>query len=76
MDEPRLKTFDVFICKLRKKLARATGGSHYIEAVWGQGYVLRDRTPPSATVIPKVSTDDAALPRHTVTEVGQAASVH
>lgn len=42
IDEPELKTMDVFVCKLRKKLARATGGNHYIEAVWGHGYVLRD----------------------------------
>ncbi len=42
MDEPELKIIDVFICKLRKKLANATGGEHYIETVWGRGYVLRD----------------------------------
>ena len=42
MDEPELKIIDVFICKLRKKLQAATGGKHYIETVWGRGYVLRD----------------------------------
>ncbi len=42
MDEPELKIIDVFICKLRKKLASATNGEHYIETVWGRGYVLRD----------------------------------
>ena len=42
MDEPELKIIDVFICKLRKKLAAATGGKNYIETVWGRGYVLRD----------------------------------
>jgi two-component system cell cycle response regulator CtrA len=42
MDEPELKIIDVFICKLRKKLAVATGGEHHIETVWGRGYVLRD----------------------------------
>ena len=42
MDEPELKIIDVFVCKLRKKLAQGTGGSHYIETVWGRGYVLRD----------------------------------
>ncbi|MEM9014229.1 MAG: response regulator transcription factor [Pseudomonadota bacterium] len=42
MDEPELKIIDVFICKLRKKLAAATQGEHYIETVWGRGYVLRD----------------------------------
>src|SRR5262245_25128403 len=42
MDEPEQKIIDVFICKLRKKLQAATGGQHYIETVWGRGYVLRD----------------------------------
>ena len=42
MDEPELKIIDVFICKLRKKLAAAAGGKHHIETVWGRGYVLRD----------------------------------
>ena len=42
IDEPELKIIDVFICKLRKKLALATGGANYIETVWGRGYVLRD----------------------------------
>lgn len=45
MDEPELKIIDVFICKLRKKLAEATGGVNHIETVWGRGYVLRDPTP-------------------------------
>ena len=42
MNEPELKIIDVFLCKLRKKLAQATGGDHYIETVWGRGYMLRD----------------------------------
>ncbi len=46
MDEPELKIIDVFVCKLRKKLAVAAGGENYIETVWGRGYVLRD--PPGA----------------------------
>ncbi|MDP4032594.1 MAG: response regulator transcription factor [Pseudorhodobacter sp.] len=45
MDEPELKIIDVFICKLRKKLAEATGGQNHIETVWGRGYVLRDPAP-------------------------------
>jgi len=45
MDEPELKIIDVFVCKLRKKLAAATGGESYIETVWGRGYVLRDPQP-------------------------------
>ena len=53
MDEPELKIIDVFICKLRKKLAAATGGEHYIETVWGRGYVLRD--PQEAGMAPGAS---------------------
>jgi two-component system, cell cycle response regulator CtrA len=45
MDEPELKIIDVFVCKLRKKLATACSGENYIETVWGRGYVLRDPTP-------------------------------
>jgi two-component system cell cycle response regulator CtrA len=42
MDEPESKIIDVFVCKLRKKLAVATNGREHIETVWGRGYVLRD----------------------------------
>ncbi|MDE2331939.1 MAG: response regulator transcription factor, partial [Bradyrhizobium sp.] len=42
MDEPELKIIDVFICKLRKKLANASEGRNFIETVWGRGYVLRE----------------------------------
>jgi two-component system, cell cycle response regulator CtrA len=48
MDEPELKIIDVFICKLRKKLAEATEGANYIETVWGRGYVLREPAPMEA----------------------------
>ena len=44
MDEPELKIIDVFICKLRKKLANASDGRNFIETVWGRGYVLREPT--------------------------------
>ena len=44
MDEPELKIIDVFMCKLRKKLATASGGKNYIETVWGRGYVMRQPT--------------------------------
>jgi len=46
MDEPELKIIDVFVCKLRKKMANATEGENYIETVWGRGYVLRDQPTP------------------------------
>jgi two-component system cell cycle response regulator CtrA len=48
MDEPGAKIVDVFICKLRKKLAPATDGRHVIETVWGGGYVLREADDPRA----------------------------
>ena len=50
MDEPELKIIDVFVCKLRKKIATATGGSHYIETVWGRAIScttpIRAKKPP------------------------------
>ena len=46
MNERGMKIIDVFICKLRKKLA-AAGVSNLIETVWGCGYILR---------MPEVST--------------------
>jgi two-component system, cell cycle response regulator CtrA len=45
MHEPEPKIIDVFVCKLRKKLAQATGGDHSIETVWGRGYMLRGPVP-------------------------------
>lgn len=42
MDEPGLKIIDVFVCKIRKKIARATCGANYIQTVWGRGYILND----------------------------------
>ncbi|MDA9163531.1 response regulator transcription factor [Rickettsiaceae bacterium] len=42
MDEPEIKIIDVFVCKLRKKLAKASNGTNYIETVWGRGYMLKD----------------------------------
>ena len=42
LDEPMVKIIDVFMCKLRKKLANASDGKDYIETAWGRGYVLRE----------------------------------
>ena len=41
MDEPEMKIIDVFVCKLRKKLAQA-GGDNLIGTIWGRGYMIRD----------------------------------
>ena len=38
--------------KLFVNLDQATGGKHYVETMWGRGYVLRDPAP-----------EPAALPR-------------
>ena len=42
MDEPELKIIDVFVCKLRKKLAQSPSKEIYIHTVWGRGYALKD----------------------------------
>ena len=48
LSEPEIKIIDVFICKLRKKIAAAGDGDSQIETVWGGGYMLRDTTPREA----------------------------
>jgi two-component system cell cycle response regulator CtrA len=55
-DEPELKIIDVFVCKLRKKLAQATGGDHYIETVWGRGYMLHEPVATAAIQTPACCT--------------------
>jgi len=42
MDEPGIKIIDVFISKLRRKLADASNGKDYIETIWGRGYRVRE----------------------------------
>jgi two-component system cell cycle response regulator CtrA len=58
MDEPEMKIIDVFVCKLRKKLAQA-GADNMIGTIWGRGYMIRepsaahdDRVPPVPLRIP------------------------
>lgn len=47
MDDPDPKIIDVFVCKLRKKLAAVAGAEPLIETVWGRGYLVRHTdTPP------------------------------
>jgi two-component system cell cycle response regulator CtrA len=41
-DEPMQKIIDVFICKLRRKIADATDGADYIKTVWGTGYTWQN----------------------------------
>ena len=40
-EEPEMKTIDVIICRLRKKLA-AAGVPTLVDTVWGCGYILRE----------------------------------
>lgn len=56
IDEPELKIIDVFVCKLRKKLAESSGGDNYIETVWGRGYVLKE--PEGSASAPKPGKPD------------------
>ncbi|MGE0226260.1 MAG: response regulator transcription factor [Acetobacteraceae bacterium] len=44
IEEPEIKTIDVIICRLRKKLA-AAGVPMLIDTIWGCGYILREPLP-------------------------------
>lgn len=47
-DEPEMKIIDVFVCKLRRKLAEVHPDSEaFIETVWGRGYRLLGTTDPA-----------------------------
>jgi two-component system cell cycle response regulator CtrA len=76
MDEPEMKIIDVFICKLRKKLAIA-GAGNLIGTVWGRGYVLR--APEAApehrmpAVAPARSLEEILLPSATCSADNDAA---
>jgi len=59
MDEPEMKIIDVFICKLRKKLAFA-GAANLIGTVWGRGYMIREPGG-EITVPPRTAKQDLAL---------------
>ncbi len=50
MDEPEIKIIDVFMCKLRRKISTANQDDtyfkrHFIETIWGRGYVLSEPSP-------------------------------
>jgi two-component system, cell cycle response regulator CtrA len=49
MDEPDMKIVDVFVCKLRAKIAKACNGENYIGTAWGAGYKLDQ---PAETRVP------------------------
>ncbi len=62
MDEPEMKIIDVFICKLRKKLAEA-GAPNVVGTVWGRGYMVRD-----VSSHPMLATTAVPAQRMAVTE--------
>jgi two-component system cell cycle response regulator CtrA len=62
MDEPEVKIIDVFICKLRKKLAQA-GAASVIGTVWGRGYTVRD---PAQTTVGRPHVAPAFRPEKVV----------
>lgn len=65
-DEPEAKIIDVFVCKLRKKLA---GSAHLlVETVWGRGYILRD---PAVVESPSLAPEIADMVGHQFTARGQ-----
>jgi two-component system cell cycle response regulator CtrA len=70
MDEPEVKIIDVFICKLRKKLAEA-GARNIIGTVWGRGYTVRDPAP--ATVGASSFRSEPALSALPISRVAAAA---
>jgi two-component system, cell cycle response regulator CtrA len=57
MEEPEMKTIDVIICRLRKKLAVA-GVPNLIDTVWGCGYILRE---PTVVMEPAAANSDSDL---------------
>ena len=59
MDEPEMKIIDVFICKLRKKLARA-GADNLIGTVWGRGYMIRE--PSARAALPSLPLSTSSAP--------------
>ena len=38
--KPDMRIIDVYVCKLRRRLADLSDGCHYIQTEWGRGYVL------------------------------------
>jgi len=65
MDEPELKIIDVFICKLRKKFAKA-GVDDFIGTVWGRGYMVRDQAGGSARPETPFTPEPIQAPRRRV----------
>ena len=65
MDEPEIKIIDVFICKLRKKLASGAAVTGHenpaafamdtIRTIWGRGYILAAEGEGDASLAPEIA---------------------
>ncbi|MDE2580283.1 MAG: response regulator transcription factor [Rhodospirillales bacterium] len=55
-EEPELKTVDVIVCRLRKKLA-AVGLPSLVQNVWGCGYRLAEVAPTTTPAARQLATD-------------------
>jgi two-component system cell cycle response regulator CtrA len=62
MDEPEMKIIDVFICKLRKKLAQA-GADNLIGTIWGRGYMMREPNADTPLSVPEPASTAANIRR-------------
>ena len=60
LEEPEMKTIDVIICRLRKKLTRAGIGT-LIDTIWGCGYTLRVPMMPDFDSASDSTSDDGNL---------------
>ncbi|PWC35161.1 response regulator transcription factor [Azospirillum sp. TSO22-1] len=69
--EPLDKVIDVYICKLRKKIAGVTDGGRYIETVYGRGYKFEappehagsgEAEPPKAPSVRRQAKRPAMIP--------------
>jgi two-component system, cell cycle response regulator CtrA len=63
IDEPEPKIIDVFICKLRRKLADA-GANELIKTVWGRGYTISepgDHQPSGETLLDSADLSEITL---------------
>jgi two-component system cell cycle response regulator CtrA len=62
MEEPEVKIVDVFVCKIRSKMAKA-GLKDVIGTVWGRGYSVRDGSGETARTAIPVTSEPAKLQR-------------
>lgn len=58
------KNVDVFICKIREKIAGLLGQETYIETVWSRGYRLKERDTSSATKTQVIDASQANAQAH------------